>query len=371
MPRNNASKPVTITSFPDAAWRKRFRQRLLAWFRRHARDLPWRQTRDPYAIWVSEIMLQQTQVATVIGYYARFLQAFPTIPDLAAADEQQVLRQWEGLGYYRRARQMHRAARVIVEQHGGRFPREAAAIDALPGLGRYTAGAIASIAWDAREPILEANTIRLFSRLIAYRDDTTCSQGQRTLWMLAEHLLPRTGCGEFNQALMELGSTICTPRDPRCPQCPVQQLCPTRAAGLQHEIPVSAKKIPYEPLLEAAVVIRHNGRVLLRCCGPDERWAGMWDFPRFPVRRSRGKLLAAEAVQRVAELTGQRIELGQHLTTIKHGVTRYRITLVCHEARWVDGPTDRTDLQWVGLHQLDQYPLNVTGRRISRLIASE
>jgi A/G-specific adenine glycosylase len=290
---------------------------------------------------------------------------------LAAADEQQVLRQWEGLGYYRRARQMHRAAQVIVQQHGGQFPHEAVAIGALPGIGRYTAGAIASIAWDDREPILEANTIRLYSRLIAYRDDPTRSQGQRTLWALAEHLLPRTGCGEFNQALMELGSTICTPRDPQCPQCPVQQLCPTRAAGLQDEIPISAKKTLYEPLLEAAIVIRHNGCVLLRCCGLDERWAGMWDFPRFPVRRSRGKTLAAEAVQRVAELTGQRIELGEHLTTIKHGVTRYRITLVCHEARWVDGPADRTDLRWVEPHQLDQYPLNVTGRKISRLIAGE
>jgi A/G-specific adenine glycosylase len=368
MPRHECPNPVVSVSFPDAAWCRKFRQRLLAWFRRHARDLPWRRTRDPYAIWVSEIMLQQTQVATVVDYYARFLQAFPTIPDLAAADEQQVLRQWEGLGYYRRARQMHRAAQVLVEHHGGQFPRDPTVVQSLPGIGRYTAGAIASIAWDARTPILEANTIRLFSRLAAYRDDPTRNEGQRRLWALAEHLLPRADCGAFNQALMELGSEICTPRNPSCPECPVQQLCPTRAAGLQDQIPVPARKTVYEPLLEAAVVIRHNGCVLLRCCGPDERWAGMWDFPRFPVRKPSGRALAAEAVRRVAELTGQRIELGEHLTTIKHGVTRYRITLVCHEARWIDGPTDRTDLRWVGPDQLDQYALNVTSRKISRLL---
>ncbi|MCL4207743.1 MAG: A/G-specific adenine glycosylase [Pirellulaceae bacterium] len=354
---------------PDAAWLRRIRRRLLAWFRRHARDLPWRHTRDPYAVWVSEIMLQQTQVASVIGYYARFLQAFPNIADLAAADEQQVLRQWEGLGYYRRARQMHQAARVIVERHGGQFPRDPETIRGLPGIGRYTAGAIASIAWDASEPILEANTIRLYSRLLAYRDDPARSEGQRTLWTFAAQLLPRQDCGAFNQALMELGSEICTPRNPQCPHCPVQQLCPTHAAGLQDEIPLPSKRTVYEELLEAALVVRRNDCVLLRCCGPGERWAGMWDFPRFPIRRPRGKAFVAEAVRQTAELTGQRVALGEHLTTIKHGVTRYRITLVCHEARWIDGPPDRDDLRWVEPSHLDQIPLNVTSRKISRILS--
>jgi A/G-specific adenine glycosylase len=354
--------------WPDAAWKQRFRRQLLGWFRRHARDLPWRRTRDPYAIWVSEIMLQQTQVATVIEYFQRFMDAFPTVRDLAAADESQVLRRWEGLGYYRRARQLHQAAGIIVREHHGRFPREIAAIRALPGIGRYTAGAIASIAWDAREPILEANTIRVFSRLLAYRQDPMRSAGQRLLWEFAEQLLPRKACGALNQALMELGSELCTPRNPRCTQCPVRRLCPTRAAGLQDEIPTVAKKTVYEDVLEAALVVRRNGSVLLRCCGPDERWAGLWDFPRFPVRRRSGKALAAEAARRASELTGQHIELGKHLTTIKHGVTRYRITLLCHEARWLAGGDGRDDLRWVDPQELDQYPLSVTGRRISRLL---
>lgn len=193
-----------------------FGRRLLAWFRRSARTLPWRGTRDPYRIWVSEIMLQQTQVVTVVAYYQRFLARFGDVYSLAAAPEVEVLRHWEGLGYYRRARQMHQAAQLVVERHDGQLPRDSHSLRALPGIGRYTAGAILSIAHDAGEPILEANTIRLLSRLAAYREDPTRGAGQKFLWSLAEQLLPRRQAGLFNQALMELGATICTPRAPRC-----------------------------------------------------------------------------------------------------------------------------------------------------------
>ncbi len=207
--------------WPDVMWKARFRRRLMTWFRRSARDLPWRSTRDPYAVWISEIMLQQTQVVTVVGYFERFLAAFPTVVDLAAADEQQVLRLWEGLGYYRRARQLHAAAKIIVAEHQGRFPRDPQQIRDLPGIGRYTAGAIASIAWDAREPILEANTLRVFSRLLGYRGDPTQSRGQQLLWDFSASVLPAKEIGLFNQALMELGSEVCTPRSPLCDRCPV------------------------------------------------------------------------------------------------------------------------------------------------------
>jgi A/G-specific adenine glycosylase len=366
MPPRQEQRPLD-PMVPDASWRRLFRRQLAGWFRRQARDLPWRRSRDPYAIWVSEIMLQQTQVATVIDYFERFLNAFPSITALAAADEAQVLRQWEGLGYYRRARQLHRAAGVIVQQHGGCFPRDPQAILALPGIGRYTAGAIASIAWDARQPILEANTIRLFARLLAYHEDPGHSAAQRQFWEFAERLLPRTRVGAFNQALMELGSTVCAPRAPRCEQCPVQRLCPTFALGLQSQIPAAAKKTVYESVLEAALVIRRRGHVLLRRCGPQERWAGLWDFPRFAVR-SRGRTFAAEAARQAAELTGQHVEVGRHLTTIKHGVTRFRITLLCHEAHWLSGGGEADDLRWLEPAQLEEYPLSVTGRKISRLL---
>ncbi len=229
-----AAWPVPL---PGTDWKRTFRRRLLAWYRRHARDLPWRRTRDPYAVWVSEIMLQQTQVATVESYFPRFMAALPTIQTLAAAGEDDVLRLWEGLGYYRRARQMHAAARKIVSDFAGEFPRQTDDVRGLPGIGRYTAGAILSIAFDAREPIVEANTLRLLARLLAFREDPLGGSGQRLLWHFAEDLLPQRDSGAFNQALMELGSMVCTPRQPRCEACPVAELCPTRLQGLQEVIP--------------------------------------------------------------------------------------------------------------------------------------
>ncbi len=183
MKKRNLRKLNSAETTPlGAAWLRTFRRRLLNWYTRHARDLPWRRSRDVYRVWVSEIMLQQTQVATVEAYFKRFVATLPTIADLAAADEQEVLRLWEGLGYYRRARQLHRAAREIVERHDGQFPRDIDSVRSLPGIGRYTAGAILSIAFDQRAPILEANTIRLFARLLGYRDDPKTTAGQRVLW---------------------------------------------------------------------------------------------------------------------------------------------------------------------------------------------
>jgi len=355
-------------AFPDSAWKGKFRRRVLSWFERHARDLPWRETRDPYRIWISEIMLQQTQVVTVIDYFRRFLQAFPTVSDLARADEDQVLRLWEGLGYYRRARQLHKAAWIIVDEHDGRFPRDIETIRSLPGIGRYTAGAIASIAWDAREPILEANTTRVLSRLLAYRDDPTRTPGQKLLWGFAEALLPRKNAGAFNQALMELGSEICTPRQPLCDRCPIGDLCPTNAMGLQESIPASKKKTIYEDMTEAAVVIRRRDKVLLRRCDDGERWSGLWDFPRFRIVATSGEALHQELEAKVAELSGLIVETGRKLATIRHGVTRFRITLLCHEARCVRGRLCAKNMRWVKPEQLQDYPLSVTGRKMSKLL---
>jgi A/G-specific adenine glycosylase len=357
------------SSLPDAAWKQSFRRRLLAWFRQNARDLPWRRTRDPYRIWISEIMLQQTQVATVIGYFERFVAAFPTVQALAEADEQNVLRLWEGLGYYRRARQLHQAARRIVAEHQQQLPRDVAALRDLPGIGRYTAGAIASIAWDRREPILEANTIRLLSRLLAFRGDPTSTAGQHLLWEFSASLLPTRQCGVFNQALMELGSRICTPHQPRCDQCPVRSLCPTHAFGLQAAIP-TAKKMPrYENVLEAAVIVYRRRQVLVRQCGHGERWAGMWDFPRFSVEAEHGLVFDREIQQGVAAIAGVQIRPLHRLAMIKHGVTRFRITLLCHAAEYVSGRMHRGgSLRWLGVRQLHELPLSVTGRKISTLL---
>lgn len=359
---------------PTKAWLQSFRRRLLAWYRRHARDLEWRKSRDPYRIWVSEIMLQQTQVATVAEYFPRFLQAFPTVQALAAAPEEQVLRLWEGLGYYRRARQLHRAAGVIVDEHDGRFPRELEAVLQLPGIGRYTAGAITSIAFDARSPILEANTIRLLSRLLAYRGDVQQTAAQKKLWAFAEQLLPRRETGAFNQALMELGSLICSPRSPDCRQCPVMSLCPTFREGLQDAIPAARRKPNFESVREAAVVVRRRKQVLLMRRGEGGRWAGLWDFPRFALADAGSEGNDEELAEKLKALTGVVARPRQLLTTLKHGVTRFRITLDCHLADYVSAsrraPAE-AELRWVQPSDFESYPLSVTGRKLSRLVTAE
>ena len=355
----------------DDAWKRRFRRRLLAWFALHRRDLPWRRTRDPYRVWISEIMLQQTQVATVIPYYERFLAAFPDVHALAAAPEHDVLKLWEGLGYYRRARQLHRAARVLLATHGGVFPRDLDAVRELPGIGRYTAGAILSIAFDLPAPILEANTVRLFTRLLAYQGDPASTAGQRLLWQAAEALLPRKQTGEFNQALMELGSLICTPRAPACDSCPVPLLCGARLQSLVEELPRMRAKVAITPVREAAIVIRRGSRIFISQQAEGRRWAGLWDFPRFSLVSEHEAGVHDEIVTRTRELTGMTIEPGDHLATLKHGVTRFRITLDCYAAKVVAGGPKKSlhdHSGWVLPAELANYPLSTTGRKISRLL---
>ncbi len=357
---------------PSALWRKRFRARLVRWYQRHARDLPWRRTKDPYRVWLSEIMLQQTTVGTVRAYFERFVDRFPTIACLAEAREEDVLRQWEGLGYYRRARQLHQAARLVLREHGGVFPREFEHVERLPGIGRYTAGAILSIAFDARLPILEANTRRLFSRLMALEGEADSAAAHRVLWGLAEAVLPTRNVGTFNQALMELGSQVCTVRRPRCAQCPVASLCEANARGLQTAIPRPRRKRPPEPRHEVAVIICRGGRVLLVRRPDRGRWAGLWDFPRFTVAPGDPEQLWAQLGPQVQQQTGVRVRPGPLLATLRHAVTRYRITLDCYAATYVGGAVpshDDAGPRWLLPEELDAYPLSTTGRKLSRLAA--
>ncbi len=381
--RQCVKKPVLTNSrayVTDAAWATAFRRQLLAWYRRTARDLPWRRTRDPYAIWVSEIMLQQTQVATVIDYFQRLLTAFPDVEALAAADEQQVLRLWEGLGYYRRARQLHAAAKLIVARHGGCFPRAENEVLALPGIGRYTAGAIRSIAFDARAPILEANTVRLVSRLLGYRGDPRLAAGQRRLWAAAEAWLPPRGAGQFNQAMMELGSQVCTPRAPRCAHCPVFGLCATGASGNWRKIPRPPRPTRWESVEEAAVVVWRGTRFLAVRCPAGQRWAGLWDVPRLTLdgaehHTTQPHAEPGAARQRVEQLLrdllGIRVEVGDEFHQLRHGVTRFRIRLTCFAGRapGVARP-QAAEWRWVTPDEWAALPLNVTARRIARLLVA-
>ncbi len=355
-------------SWLDATNRVAFRRRLLAWYAEHARVLPWRNSGDPYAVWVSEVMLQQTTVATVQGYFERFMSTFPTVEMLAAADELQVLKLWEGLGYYRRARMLHAAAKQVVSDHRGKLPEDVATLMKLPGIGRYTAGAIVSIAFDKPAPILEANTIRLFARMLAVRDDATRASVQRQLWQVAEALLPQRDVARFNQALMELGSLVCTPTAPDCLSCPVQQWCQGYREGPLHELGPTTKRTIFSDLHEAAVVVQKQDRVLVRQCRSDERWSGLWDFPRFVVE-SEGPLFGKrELAAKVSEMTGIACAVGPLITTLRHAVTRYRIRLDCYRATYSSGRV--TGARWATLAELGETPLSVTGRKLVNLLKS-
>lgn len=373
MSRRAASleRPSLETGAPlDAEWKRSFRRRLLAWYAKHARDLPWRRSRDPYRVWVSEVMLQQTQVDTVRPYFERFMAAFPDVAALAKADEQDVLRLWEGLGYYRRARSLHAAAKQVVADHAGQMPGDVATLLTLAGIGRYTAGAIVSIAYDKPAPILEANTIRLLTRLIAYDGEPTSTAGQKRLWAVAEELLPTKGCSTFNQALMELGALVCTPTTPRCEACPVEQLCRARAEGSVERLAPTTKKLKFTDSREAAVVVHKGATVLVRQCGAGERWAGLWDFPRFAIN-AEGPLFAKNELRdKVLAQTGVTCDPGTLLTTIKHGVTRFRITLECYEATYTNGRLSGA-AKWVKPADLSELPLSTTGRKLAKLISGK
>ncbi len=348
------------------------RRRLNTWYAKHARELPWRQNSDSYRVWVSEVMLQQTQVETVRSYFERFTDRFPTVSDLAKADEEEVLKLWEGLGYYRRARSLHAAAKQVVEVHDGVMPDSVEELMKLPGIGRYTAGAIVSIALDKRAPILEANTIRVFTRLTAYEGEPTKAAGQRFLWGVAEEVLPHKNIAPFNQALMELGSLVCTPTQPACDKCPVNKVCVGYNEGKIDSLGPTTTKLKFADANEVAVVVSDRlGRYLLRRCQPDERWSGLWDFPRFARDAESPVAIEQECKTKVESLTGVKSRVSSHLKQIKHAVTRFRITLDCYLAKRTGGRLrgDRDSLRWVSSEELAELPLSVTGRKIAKMLS--
>ncbi|MDG2221861.1 MAG: A/G-specific adenine glycosylase [Rubripirellula sp.] len=358
----------------DADWRRSLRRRLLHWFSQNARDLPWRRDTTLYRVWVSEIMCQQTQVATVIPYFERFLDAFPDIASLAAAEEQKLLGLWEGLGYYRRARSMHAAAKKIMEQHGGEFPESFEEVIDLPGVGRYTAGAILSISRQAKLPILEGNTQRVFSRWVALRGAAPVEPpATRLLWEIAETLLPRKRAGDFNQAAMELGALVCTPKQPACDICPVNGLCAAQARGLTAEIPGKLSKIKYVDRTEFALVIAQaigdeDRQFLVRQIPAGGRWEGLWDFPRL----TEDALASADqAADQLSRELGVSVSAGSRLTVMKHAVTRYRISLQVHEATLGDdGEPPPAPWKYCSLAEIEQLPMSVTGRQIAQMLGS-
>ena len=344
----------------------RLQRSLLTWFDRQHRRLPWRQNRDPYRIWVSEVMLQQTTVAAVVPVFERFLEAFPNLAALAAADEQQVLKLWEGLGYYRRARHLHAAARQLVAEHAGELPNDPAVWEALPGVGRYILGAVLSQAFDRRLPIVEANSQRVLTRLFGYPGDPRAGAGKAWVWQAAEAVLPRQRVGDFNQALMELGATVCRSTAPACDQCPLARQCVANREGLQSQIPPPKKPPDWVAITEVGVVIRDRDRVLL-CQRPADadRWPNMWEIPH--SERMPTEDLTATVVRVARELTGLDVEPGAAMLTVKHTVTRFRITLIAVEATVRGGQFASnfyTTGHWIKPTELARYPLSTPQRHL-------
>ncbi len=297
---------------------QRFSSRLIAWQERHGRhDLPWQQTRDAYRIWLSEIMLQQTQVGTVTPYYARFLERFPHIEALAAAPVERVLELWAGLGYYARARNLHRCAQIVVAEHGGRFPQDPEAIAELPGIGRSTAAAIAAFAFGTRAAILDGNVKRVLARCFGIEGFPGSAQTATTLWALAEALLPGQRIEAYTQGLMDLGATLCTRGKPFCSACPLHEMCIARGSGRQAELP-AAKPKKAIPEREASVLLLTDGRcILLERRPPSGIWGGLLALPE----------VAADGAEAFALRHGGRVRATQPLAPLKHSFTHFRLTL--------------------------------------------
>jgi len=364
------SKKTNMPPFPFVL----FRRRLMRWYAKHARSLPWRDVGEPYYVWVSEIMLQQTTTQTVQGYFDRFIKTFPTIRSLAEADLDMVKRHWEGLGYYRRCALLHKAAREIVARFNSVFPKKYEDVRNLPGIGRYTAGAILSIAFDQRVPILEANTLRLHARLLAVKGNILRGEANAKLWQFAEEILPRTNSGKLNQALMDLGSLVCTPKSPKCAECPVFPFCESAKQGLQAEIPSPQTKEQKEDHTEVAVLIRKGNKILMVRSPEGQRWAGLWDFPRAKAESELPLTLPTDMVlqKRLMELTGRKLIPGRLICSLKHAVTKYRITLFFCEGTDA-GRADTKALcetRWVTAAEVQELPLNSTARKLVQRITA-
>jgi len=354
------------------------REELLRWFRGHARDFPWRRTRDPYAIWVSEIMLQQTTTQVVEPYFRRFLERFPTLESLASADESDVLKIWEGLGYYRRAQNLHETARILRTEFGGQFPRDPAVLMRLPGIGRYTAGAILSLAFNQCVPILEANTRRLFRRWLGvFNDETPLSD--RVLWQVAEMFLAPRRARRINLALMDVGSVICLPKAPLCEQCPLQSNCQT----FQKRLPVeqsSQKRQSYTLRHEVAFVVVWKQRLLVQRRS-EGRWAGLWEFPRILLQEggcdvpTPEQIALPELVRQTGLLAGLEPLSGHHFARLRHQVTRFRIVLDGFLIR-VSGKAKphlsdgQSEIAWMTLDALEGRPMPAPIRRMLRPLRS-
>lgn len=352
---------------------RQFQRRLAMWFSSRARDLPWRRGVDPYQTWISEVMLQQTRVDQALPYFERFVGAFPDVESLAEADLDEVLLNWEGLGYYSRARNLHRAARQVVRDHGGQIPDTYDGLKQLPGVGDYTASAVGSLAFGLPEAVLDGNVIRVLTRYDAVPDDVGRSPVRKALRLRAQALLDPESPGPHNEAMMELGATICTPRNPNCAECPIHAGCSAHAAGTQEQYPVKTKKAPVpEVQVAVAVIEREDGRLFVQRRPPSGLLGGLWEFPG-------GKIEAGETpdeacAREVREELGVEVHPLREITVIRHAYSHFRIVMSAWSCRLESGVPETVNgepCRWVSPSELAEYAFPRANRRLIDLLAQE
>jgi A/G-specific adenine glycosylase len=365
-PDDTAPDDTDDALVPTDAHRTAFRGALLDWYDDAKREMPWRNTDDPYRIWVSEVMLQQTRVDQARPYYERFTEAFPTVEALAEADRDAVLRLWEGLGYYSRARYLHEAAQLVVNEYDGQVPDTWDEIRELPGIGPYTAAAVLSIAYEKPEAVLDGNVTRLLTRIFAVDEEATSSRTKRRLRAAANQLIDPDRPGAFNQAMMELGATLCTPRTPSCDRCPVQDVCAAYADGNPEAYPVTpeSKSVPHHDIA-VGLVFDADDRLLIQRRPDDGLLGGLWEFPG--GKREEGEDLAAACRRELREELGIEVEIGELFYSLDHAYSHFKITLYAYQCRLADGtPTAREGqpIQWVTVDELDDYAFPRANRRL-------
>ena len=342
-----------------------FRGALLVWFAAHKRDLPWRNTRDPYLIWISEVMLQQTQVVTVIPYYHRFVAKYPNICTLAGAPLEEVLRIWERMGYYARARNLHRAARMIAAEMGGEIPREYSLFRALPGVGEYIAAAVMSIAYGKPHAVVDGNVRRVLARVFLVDAPANAPSSARVFKERADTLLDQSNPGEFNQAIMELGATVCNPRKPACDRCPVSEYCRAFAAELQASYPMRAPRRMTPEHHIAVGVIRKDGRVLITRRKESGLLGGLWQFPGGKVQEGESP---EEACRReIAEEVNLSVGVTGFITRVDHAYSHFRVAVDVFDCEYTAGEirlNGPTDFRWILVDETDEYPFPAVNHKM-------
>ncbi len=337
---------------------------LLQWFKKKGRDLPWRKTRDPYAIWVSEIMLQQTQVATVIPYYKNFLKSFPTVHHLSKADLSKVLKIWEGLGYYSRARNLHRAAGIVMNHFNGKIPNQLKDLLNLPGIGRSTAGAILSFAYNEEAPILDGNAKRVISRLFAVSDNPAKGKVENLLWRISESLIPKGYSSSFNQAIMDLGSMLCTTKEPQCLRCPLRNLCQGYLSGKPESYPPRTIKKTIPHITAISAVIEKDKKVLLNQRPPVGLLGGLWEFPNWKIEGEKRFGLR----NYIKKEMGINVKVKESLGTFQQTYSHFKLTLQVFSCQPLNG---KEKGKWVPIRKLPLLPMSRIHRRIAQMIDKE